>query len=65
MKSQLPLIDYSVKRSSRNNHPRSKYPINDLLVNVSEKSTNHSQQQVLFLQTGLKNEDNYIKSLLL
>ena len=43
----------------------SKSPINDSPANISERFTYHLQQQVLFLQTELKNKSNYIKRLLL
>ena len=44
---------------------RSKSPINDSTVYLSESFKNHLQQQVLLLQTELKNIDKYIKSFLL
>ena len=44
-------------------HPKS--PVNDLPVDIPERFTNHLPQQVLLLQTELKNKDNYIKSVLL
>ena len=45
----------------------SKSPINDSPVDIPERFrfTNHLQQHDLFLQTELKNKDNYIKSVLL
>ena len=41
----------------------SKSPIKDSSVDISKRFTNCLQQQVLFLQTELKNKDGYIKSL--
>ena len=69
MKSQLHLIwllpQKKQQKQTLAEKTLSKSLINDSPIDISERFTNHLQQQVLFLQTELKNKDNYIKNLLL